>query len=471
MTHVVVIHGLRTISRQTNVDNVLSLSRNLRCQKITNVNVFGRIPRNISSDVVILTYDALALRTWPIWNQIVNRITPLIESTPVRIAFPQDDYTSCQILDEFFSSAKVKHVYSPIKSDLEVLYPKSTSGSIRFAEALTGYVDNNFTKRAAKFSRPFASRELDLGQRVRLLDPHLGSRAAHKAEVAVQFAVAAENMGFSCDVSTRPGDVLLGENWYRFLGNSRFTVGAKGGASIADPRGKLADKVRRMKVRHPHLSHRELGDRLDLSDVMRGDFSAISPRLFEAAAMGTCQILLRDHYFEGFEPWKHYVPLDSGDAIDSRLWEVMRDFDLALEIVQASQEFLIETERFTYASFLARVALETGIQQSDEGTVINDSSADLDVAVGNSNQVLPWLQSYLSRAISRGILKRVERELKAGRFLQLTDSDSDYSDHVDANREKILSWIDAFRGGDLMIESLVVPWRTASSFMSFPTDH
>jgi hypothetical protein len=187
--------------------------------------------------------------------------------------------------------------------------------------------------------------------------------------------------------------------------------------------------------------------------------------------MGTCQILLRDHYFEGFEPWKHYVPLDSGDAIDSRLWEVMRDFDLALEIVQASQEFLIETERFTYASFLARVALETGIQQSDEGTVINDSSADLDVAVGNSNQVLPWLQSYLSRAISRGILKRVERELKAGRFLQLTDSDSDYSDHVDANREKILSWIDAFRGGDLMIESLVVPWRTASSFMSFPTDH
>jgi len=466
VTHVVVIHGLRTSSRQTNVDNVLSFSRNLRCQKVTNVNVLGRIPRHVSPDAVILTYDTLAFRTWPIWNQLVNRIMPLIESTPVRIAFPQDDYTNCQILDEFFSSAKMKHVYSPINSDLEVLYPQSTSRSIRFAEALTGYVDDNFTKREAKFSRPFALRKLDLGQRVRLLDPHLGSRAAQKAEIAVQFAAAAKDMGFSCDVSTSPKDVLLGENWFQFLGNTRFTVGAKGGASIVDPRGKLADKVRRLRARHPHLSRRELGDRLNLSDVMCGDFSAVSPRLFEAAAMGTCQILLRDHYFDGFEPWRHYVPLDSGGAIDPRVWKVMRDIDLAGEIVRASQAFLLETERFTYAKFLAQVALETGIEQTNEKTIISDSSADLDVVVGNSSLILPWLQSYLSRAILRGVLKRVERELKAGRFMKLNDSDSDYSDHVETNRDKILKWIDGFQSGDLIIESLVVPWRTASSFMS-----
>jgi len=466
VTHLAVLHGLRADSRSTNVQNVVSFSTNLGCRQVTNINAFGLIPKVLRPDVIVLTYDFLALRTWPIWKILIKRVRALIEAAPIRIAFPQDDYTNCESLDQLFCDFGITHVYSPITVDLELLYPRAIRRSIRFSEALTGYVDDWLMHEKKHLMRPFALRAVDLGQRVRMLGPHLGSAASVKAEVAIRFAAKAKSLGFGCDVSTNPSDVLLGDDWYRFLGNCRFSVGAKGGASIADPRGKLADRVRRLKLRYPQMSNSEIGDRMNSSGAIHGNFGAVSPRMFECAAMGACQILKRDDYFDGFEPWKHYVPIDSVATVDPKVWTIMRDFDQAEVIVRESQKFLLESGKYTYKHFLSRLAKDVGIEQTNIATIVTDSSIQLDAAIGHHGSALEWLQSYISRAVARGDLDKVERGLESGQLFPLNKNDLAYRAHAEENWDSALSWIRHFRAGDLMVESIAIPWRTASSFLA-----
>lgn len=465
MSKVIVIHGLRANSRPTTVQNVLSISKYLSVDEINNVNGFGLMPEPFHSEVVILTYDFLALRTWPMWKTLVNRVRPVIESAEIRVAMPQDDYTFCHVLDEFICELKITHVYSPITNNLHVIYPRAVTKSLIFGEALTGYVDEMEFARVTKFAKPYSERALDLGQRVRLLPPHLGARASDKGAVAVSFSKLAAQRGFRCDVSTRDEDVLLGDDWYRFLGNTRFTVSAKGGASMADPRGRLADQVRRMRLRKAAIQDDEIRTCLKTNRGRPGNFAAISPRIFEAAAMGVCQILKRDDYLEGFEPWKHYVPIDSVSRLDDAVIKVMRDHERAIDIVRSSQEFLIYSGNYTYKRFLQRVADEVGLTTTISAPQVSDSSSELDAAIGDNGLALCWVQSYLARAFANGALRRVEKSLNSGKFLALHESDNEWASHAESSLQSLLLWVEALRSKRLIVESVAIPWRSASSYL------
>jgi hypothetical protein len=464
MTQVAVIHGLRHDARATTIQNVLAMSKYLTVEKISNVNVFGLVPASITADAVVLTYDFLALRTWPIWKDLIKRVESIVKNAGVRIAMPQDDYSCCDTLDKFMCEWGITHVYSPISKDLNVLYPRATAKSLRFGEALTGYVDEAEFERISSFARPFGQREIDVGQRVRLLSPHFGEQATTKGVWAIRFAELAQESGFSCDVSSRTDGTLLGDDWYRFLGNTKFTIGAKGGASLADPKGRLADQVRRMRMRSPQIQDDEIRRRLKIHRGKEGDFSAISPRMFEAAAMGTCQILRRDDYLDGFESWKHYVPVDEISRIDDRVLAVMRDKDQAAEIIQSSQDLLLKSNKYTYKRFVERVANDVGLLTGRTPRV-TDSSTELDDAIGMHGEALPWLQSYLARAITSRSLREAERYLSSGRFLVLNDSDKQWHSHIEINRHSVLRWIESIRSKQLIVESVAIPWRSVTSYL------
>jgi len=465
MTRVTVVHGLRADARPTTVQNVVAVSRYFSVNEVFNINVFGLVPEPVHSEAVILTYDFLALRNWPIWKILINRVRPMIESADVRIAMPQDDYSNCEILDKFICDFQITHVYSPIKDDLHILYPRASVRCLSFSEALTGYVDELEFERVSKFAKDYSQRELDLGQRVRSLPAHLGVRASDKGIAAVAFAKLAEERGFRCDVSARNEDVLLGDDWYRFLGNTRFTVGAKGGASLADPRGRLADQVRRMRVRQPNIQDDEIRSRLKMQRGRPGNFAAISPGIFEAAAMGVCQILKRDNYLEGFEPWKHYVPLDSVARLDDAVVNVMRDHERATDIVRSSQEFLIRSGSYTYKSFLQRVADDVGLITTMSVPQVSDSSSELDAAIGANGVALRCVQLYLARAFASGALRRVEKSLNSGKFLVLHESDKEWATHAETNLQSLLLWVEALRSKRLIVESVAIPWRSVSSYL------
>jgi hypothetical protein len=449
MATVKVLHALLRNSRRTTIEHAVCFARHSYGNEVEFANIFGPQHDN-PYDVLIVTYDLLALRNTPYWKPLRKIIIKQASLCGKTIFFPQDDYSSCAVLDDLFISIPNCVIYSPIVNDLHILYPKSRKQGIRFHEALTGYVDNNLEDIAKKYSRTFASRSIDVGQRVRYLPPQFGKEAQTKGKIAVEFADLARTAGFSCDVSTDATQVLLGERWHQFLGDIRFTVGGLGGASLADPHGKLADQIRRRTFRNPDLSMDELNSGFRSRRGRHGDFGAISPRIFEAAALGVCQILFEANYVGRLRPWQHYIPLRPDLTNAEEVLNFMTDKDECSAIAQRCKEELISSGDFTYDKFVRDFWIrETG-------------------ALGESSQYLSFSDSIgrLLPLFSKGLehqelcadqvrLKFLETKNMARYKFSESNSELDFAiEEIEA----IHDWLQQLKDREIPLESLLINW-------------
>ena len=464
---VYVLHALREDSRSTTINHAGCFGRYMIGCNVEYINIFGKYPIEMNSDMVIVTYELIALRNLPIWNILRQRMIPFLRNAKTRVLMPQDDYSCSDVLDEFVASENFDFVFSPITRDLEKLYPKSLERGVEFHEAFTGYFEQSDWVRLQQFSKPFSERAIDVGQRVRYLPPQFGESAGKKGLLAVRFSEIAIVAGFVCDVSTKSEDVLLGDEWWIFLGNTKFTVSRRGGASMADPTGRLADKVRRYQLRHPEVNIEELSQRLSFKGGREGDFSAISPRLFEAAAMGVCQILEPDQYVDGLKPWVHYLPLFEDFSNIEEVLDVMRDDDRCSEIVKASQEILLHNNNFTYSAFVERLCKVAKLEQNIElGSSCKDSSDSYDACISEQDGSLAWVQAYVERSFLKRKLTSAIESLEVGKLLLLNEKDAAWAEHAEAHSESLILWLKAFLDRQFPLESFVIPWRTMTSLIS-----
>lgn len=342
---VLVIHALRPTSRQTTIDHLLSFREHLPDADVQYLHFGQPLPKQIEDslrpDLTIVNYDFLNYRFSPLWPYIKNRYRQVALRSGNVVAIPQDDFWAHRLLDDWCMSWKVDRILTPIDNDLDVLYPRAIKHA-EFRTVLTGYAP-----RFIPPDVPFDDRKIDLGQRVRTMPAHLGAFAQEKSDQAINFAAHARSFGYRVDVSANVEDSLLGDKWLEFLGNCRFTVGMKGGASIPDPYGHLYFRAEsRRRTRPGALTRVE-----EISWLRRRDgrfrFSAISPRLLEAAATKTCQILRHDNYLDNLTPWEDYLPLDADFSNVHAILNAMRDTRRCAEIANNAHHKLIASGQFS----------------------------------------------------------------------------------------------------------------------------
>ncbi len=352
-----IIHSMQARYRKTTVDFVRAFERYLPDVAVEYHHWRQPLTAALRAqrfDAVLLSYDFLSYRQSAHWPAIVERYRALRDMTVRLIALPQDDYTYSAVLDDTMVRLGVDTIYSPLESGLDLVYEKS-AGSIPIRFALTGYVDPISVDELEHLALPFGDRPIDVGQRVRDLPPWYGRYGRIKGDQAREFARRADAAGLRIDISTDPGDVFPGDAWYRFLGSCRFTVGRKGGASMCDPDGSIRACVETYLAGRPEAGFDDVEAECFPGRDGHARMSAISPRLFDAAITGTCQILTRDDYLGALEPYVHYVPLADDFSNFDEVLELMRDRDRVESIVAASRRALIFDGNFTYASFAAAV--------------------------------------------------------------------------------------------------------------------
>jgi hypothetical protein len=344
---VLVIHALRPTSRQTTIDHLLSFREHLPNADVQYLHFQQPLPKNlgkVSPDLLIVNYDYLNYRFSPLWPFIKHRHKDIAERSGKVVAIAQDDFWANKLLDDWCMDWNVDRILTPIDNDRDVLYPKSIK-SKEFRTGLTGYVKSG----PVPLTKPLSERTIDLGQRVRDMPPHLGRLAQAKARQAVVMADAARSEGFVVDVSTRVEDSFIGTSWFDFLSSCKFTVGMKGGASLHDPRGLIHTKVQSYRVRHPEAKFDEIEQHCFKGKDMKYEFTAISPRLFESAMAGTCQILQREDYLGVLEPWRDYIPLESDYSNMNEVLEAMKDLDRCQQIVENAKIALVDSKFFDYS--------------------------------------------------------------------------------------------------------------------------
>jgi hypothetical protein len=347
---ILVMHALRPTSRQTTIDHLQSFREHLPNADVQYLHFQQPIPKElegVTPDLFIVNYDFLNYRFTPLWPFMKNRYKEIAKRSGKVVAIAQDDFWANRLLDNWCTDWNVDRILTPIDNDRDVLYPRSVKTK-EFRTALTGYVKSG----PVPITSLLKDRSIDLGQRVRDMPPHLGRLAQAKARQAVTLAQAATNAGLTVDVSTRVEDSFIGTAWLQFLSSCKFTVGMKGGASLHDPYGLTHTKVQAYLARHPEATFDEIERKCFKGKDMKHEFTAISPRLFEAAMAGTCQILEREDYLGVLEPWRDYIPLNKDFSNIDEVLDAMKDLEKCQEIVTNARIALVDSQMFDYSQLV-----------------------------------------------------------------------------------------------------------------------
>jgi len=286
----------------------------------------------------------------------------------VKFAFPQDEYDHAHILDEWLDHWGVDAIYSVV-GHRDVLYPRCYE-RIPTHDGLTGYVDDEQIKSFEKFARPFAGRTVDVGYRARQLPAYFGRHGQQKSKLTDVFGPVARAKKMNADVSNSPDAVLLDDDWLRFLGNSKFTLGSEGGSSVLDPRGEIQDCCRAMVEDTPNASFEEIEKACFPDTDCKYVFSAISPRLFEVAAAKSCQVLIEGEYLGVLQPGREYIAVKPDFSNVDQVLDCLADDDAACRMIEACYEKLIVTDRYRYSTHakevIARIEKLVGLSPAQQ---------------------------------------------------------------------------------------------------------
>jgi hypothetical protein len=298
------------------------------------------------------------------FEQLRERYAYLAETDAVRAAFPQDEYDEGETLDAWLADYRTDLVYTVLPGAEELVFPR-TRRRAKIFPALTGYVEDADIPAVSRWAAPFAARQTDVFYRARNLPAYFGSHGQLKARLGIRCQEAARALGergrpLRLDVYTRPEDTLLGEDWLRALGGARYTLGSEGGSSVWDPRGEIRDRCDQYLREQPQASFEEVVQRCLPGEDRQQAFSAISPRLFEAALTRTGQLLVEAPYLGALQPQTHYLALAPDLSNLQEVLEASRDDRGAEARIEATYAALVEPDTFRYSRHAKEVMAELG---------------------------------------------------------------------------------------------------------------
>jgi hypothetical protein len=218
----------------------------------------------------------------------------------------------------------------------------------------TGFVDDRAAGAVKDLPAPHDEREVDIVYRARNLPYHVGRHGQLKHEIAHIVEPAARALGLRTDISTDIADTKYGDAWFEFLASGRCVIGTESGSSALDPVGAIRRFETEWRASHPEATFEEFSV-LQEPGWDDYDFTAISPRLFEAAQTKTAQLLVEGEYDGILERDTHYFPLRRDLSNLTEALERIRDPRETETMAERAWEDLIASGRYSYGAFAAHV--------------------------------------------------------------------------------------------------------------------
>mgnify|MGYP003393234436 CR=1 FL=1 len=311
-------------------------------------------------DIVYVVYHTtlLSLRWLPtLFEHRSALCRPLANITVPKIAIPQDEFLHTDLLGRFLADQQITHLYTcASENDWKNIYERHLDFSkVAVKTVLTGYLDEGTVMRIDAIKLQRRVRSCDIGYRAWRAASWLGQHGQHKVRAGSVICEAAKRRGFRVDCSLREEDVLVGDDWFKFLLNCRATVGAPGGASVLDRDGSVKASVEAYEHAHPEATFEEIRKECFPGRDGELDLACISPRHLEACLTETCQILIEGNYNGVLHPWRHYIPVQPDYRDVEAALEALADERIVDRIVKTAYEDIVASKRWTYESFVGEI--------------------------------------------------------------------------------------------------------------------
>jgi len=313
---------------------------------------FPEVLRELEFKVIVLHYSLFAYL--PFVEEEFREYIGECERS-YKVGFFQDEYWFWPERSEVLNRLKVDCVYTCIEPEYyEVTYWKYTRVP-RLVTYLPGYVSEEMVEVGSRVSKPDGERRVDIGYRGRLSADYiwLGKGACEKYEIGVHFLEMAVGVELVLDIETEESKRIYGDDWLAFLGDCRAVLGVEAGASIFDIDNTIFPRYRRFREKHPELSVEQVYERLLAQYDGKGvSYRTMSPRVFEAAAVRSCQILFEGRYSGILKPMVHYIPLKKDFSNFEEVMRMYRDESLRRELTENCYRDLIASGRYSYREFI-----------------------------------------------------------------------------------------------------------------------
>jgi hypothetical protein len=302
----------------------------------------SRFLRMDDYDVVVVHYTVpLYLSEW--FREQIAAFSGL------KAQFLQDEYRQVDAAAAQMRELGIDLLFSSVPADaVPSVYGPRLPG-VDILPTLTGFVPAELDGRTRP---PLKSRQLDVVYRGRSIPFWLGRLGQDKALIGQGFLARAGSTVLRCDIAWTEADRIYGEEWYRFLGSARSTLGTESGASIVDFDGTLQERTDAYLAAHPGAPFDEVAREILAPFEGNAVIEAISPRVFEAAALGTAMVNFPGRYSDVIEPWVHYVPLEKDFSNFEEVVSAIRDESLLEGLVERAHADLVASGRYSLQSFV-----------------------------------------------------------------------------------------------------------------------
>jgi hypothetical protein len=371
------LHAEAEPMRPTTVQHLRFLEHSLTPHDVLRWNAAHGVPRWVREhpfDVVLLHYSVLCMRWEAPFARWRSSLDWIRDSEAVTLAMPQDEYVCAHTLDEWLDSLELDCVFSVLdERHWPTLYPR-TSARTRMERSYTGFVDDRAAGAVEALPRPHAERPLDIVYRARNLPFHIGHHGQLKHRIAEIVEPTARARGLRTDISTRYADTKYGDAWFDFLAGGRCVIGTESGSSALDPFGELRRFEAAWRAEHPAATFEDFAA-LQAPGWDDYGFTAISPRLFEAAQTKTAQLIVAGDYDGILEADRHYVPLHADMSNLDEALDRIADPAETEAFAERAWEDLILSGAYSYGAFAAHV--ETVVEEAAGGRPRRASRGEL----------------------------------------------------------------------------------------------
>jgi glycosyltransferase involved in cell wall biosynthesis len=267
-----------------------------------------------------------------------------------KILFAQDEYENTETTRRWIERLGIDTLFTSVPlGEVEKVYSRKRFPRLTFVPTLTGYVPEVAT--LDQFALPLSERRILIGYRGRRLPHHYGALGHEKWLIGVEMKRIAEQRSLPVDIEVDDSRRIYGDDWYRFLGSCRATLGTESGANVFDDDGSLK-RLAAAKSETPfesfaaeHLAGREGAVRMN----------QVSPKIFEAIRLRTALVLFEGDYSGAIQRDRHYIPLARDFSNVEDVFAKLNDSQYLSTLTERAYAEVIGSGRYSYRTFVERV--------------------------------------------------------------------------------------------------------------------
>jgi hypothetical protein len=299
-------------------------------------------------------FDALLIH-YSIRVSVPQHLSPAIADAIAdyggpKILFAQDEYEDTETTRSWIERLGIDTLFTSVPLDeVEKVYPRKRFPRLAFVPTLTGYVPE--VGGLDQFALPLSERQILIGYRGRRLPHHYGALGQEKWRIGVEMKRITEERGLPVDIEVDDSRRIYGDDWYRFLGSCRATLGTESGANVFDDDGSLKklaaakSKTSFESFAAEHLAGREGAVRMN----------QISPKIFEAIRLRTALVLFEGEYSGAIQRDRHYIPLARDFSNVDDVLAKLNDAQYLSGLTETAYAEVIGSGRYSYRTFVEGV--------------------------------------------------------------------------------------------------------------------